>query len=213
MDTLATAIEPLVVQSGVDGFGGWGLPASRGCPEFSKPLGSCASAEKARTMACREGDSLIEEEQLRPASTGHDHSAAVLVFKATDEPCLGRPAPVEQSFCRWIVDDATIAGEGTPLRYGDNIPKGCHAVLKMHGRLGDWPGYRFIWRQRGAICFPRRFSIKQNTLAIDTPGVLRERTVIADHAMARNGECQIVRSARSRDRTGRLRGSDASRYL
>ena len=84
-------------------------------------------------MACREGDGLIEEEKLCPASTCHYRSAVVFVFKATNEPCLGRPAPVQQSFRRWIMDDATITGEGSPLRYGDNIPEGCHAVLKMHG--------------------------------------------------------------------------------
>ena len=189
MNALATALEPLLVQGRVYGFGGGGLLTSRGCPGFSKPLGSFASAEKARTMACREGDGLIEEEQLRPASTGHYHSAAVFVFKATDEPSLGRPASLEQSFRLGIVNDAAITGEDTPLRYTDNISEGCHAVLKMHRRLEDWSAYRFIWRGRAAICFLRSFSIKQNMLAIDTPGVLRERTVVADHAMARNGDC------------------------
>src|SRR5262249_54451891 len=57
----------------------------------------------------------------------------------------------------------------------------------------------------------RGFTIDQGALALDTPGISRERTVIADHAMARNGHGELVGRARLRDGAGRLRRSDASR--
>ena len=62
MDAPAAALEPLVMQDRVDRFGGGAQLASGGCPGIPKPLGSFASAEKARAMARRESDRLIEEE-------------------------------------------------------------------------------------------------------------------------------------------------------
>jgi len=136
MHALAAAlVEPLVVQDGIDNFGRRLQLASGGRPGISKPLCCLASAEKARAMSRCESDCLIEEEQLGPASACHHRAAPPLVFTAANEPSLGGPAPVQQSLRCRIVDDATIADERSPLRYGDNLAKGCDAVLKMHGRL------------------------------------------------------------------------------
>jgi len=135
MDTPAATLDPLVMQDAVDRFGGRAQPAFCGGPGIPKPLGSLASAEKARAMARRKSDGLIEEEQLGPASASHDRSAATFVLTATDEPGLGGPAPVQQRLCCRIVDDATVADEHAPLGYGDNLAEGCDAVLKVHCRL------------------------------------------------------------------------------
>ena len=61
MDALAAALDPLVMQDAVDCFGRRAQPAFCGGPGIPKPLGSLASAEKARAMARRKSDSLIEE--------------------------------------------------------------------------------------------------------------------------------------------------------
>src|SRR5262249_1134742 len=91
--------------------------------------------QKAWAMARRKSDGLIEEEQLGPASAGHDHSAAAFVVTAADEPGLGRPAPVQQGLGRRIMDDAAIAGDHAPLRNGDNLAERGDAGLKVHRRL------------------------------------------------------------------------------
>jgi hypothetical protein len=63
MDAFATApVEPFMMQDGVDRFGGRSQFAVGGAPGILKPLGSVASATKARAMACRESDRLIKEE-------------------------------------------------------------------------------------------------------------------------------------------------------
>jgi hypothetical protein len=62
MDVPAAALKPLVMQDGVDRFGGRAQFPSGRRPRIPKPLGSLASAEKAWAMARREGDRLIEEE-------------------------------------------------------------------------------------------------------------------------------------------------------
>jgi hypothetical protein len=130
MDTLAAAlVEPLCVQDGVNRFGGRPrlTPGSR--PGIAKPLRSLAPADKTRAMPRRKSDRLIEEEKLGPASADHNRSAPAFVVAAADEPCLGGPAPVQQSFRRRIMDYAAIAGEHAPLRYGDNLAKRCDTVL------------------------------------------------------------------------------------
>jgi hypothetical protein len=132
MDALTTVVEPFAMQDAVNGSGGSVRFASRGCPGFLEPLGSFPPAHKTRTMARREGDSLVEEEKLGPASAGHDCPADVLVFEATDEPRLAGPALAEQSLRHRIVDDATIAGEDTSLGYRDNFTEGRDAILKRH---------------------------------------------------------------------------------
>src|SRR5712671_1609394 len=134
MEAPAATLDPLVMQDAVDRFGGRAQPTFCGCPEISKPLGGLAPADKARAMARRKSDGLIEEEQLGPASASYDRSAATFVLTATDEPGLGGPAPVQQRLRRRIVDDATIADEHAPLGYGDNLAEGCDAVLKVHCR-------------------------------------------------------------------------------
>jgi hypothetical protein len=50
-------------------------------------------------------------------------------------------------------------------------------------------------------------------LAFDPPGISRERPVIADDAVAGNGDGESVRGARSGDRPSRLRGTDTPRDL
>src|SRR5262245_32281661 len=135
MDALAATLDPLVMQDAVDRFGGRARPAFCGGPRIPKPLGSLASAEKARAMARRQSDGLIEEEQLGPASASHDGSAATFVLTATDEPGFGGPAPVQQRLRCRIVDDASVGGEHATLGYSDNLAEGCDAVLKVHCRL------------------------------------------------------------------------------
>src|SRR5215467_284934 len=66
---------------------------------------------------------------------------------------------------------------------------------------------------KGASLLAGGFPVKQSTPAFDAPGISRERAVVADHAVAGNGDGEIVRGARSGDRTCRLRGSDAPRDL
>jgi hypothetical protein len=86
-------------------------------------------------MARRKSDGLIKEEQLGPASAGHDRSTTTFVPMATDEPGLGSPAPVQQGLRRRIVNNAAIAGEHAPLGNGNNLAEGGDAVLKVHRRL------------------------------------------------------------------------------
>jgi hypothetical protein len=78
MDELAAAfIEPLVMQDNVDRLGGRTQLAWGGCPGIPKSFGRHASAEKARTMACRESDRLIQENnsvQLQLAMTARRRS-------------------------------------------------------------------------------------------------------------------------------------------
>ena len=60
-------------------------------------------------------------------------------------------------------------------------------------------------------CLPGGFPVEQKAPALDAPRISRERTVIADHAMAGNGDGEIVRRARAGDRAHRLRRPDAPR--
>jgi len=133
MDEPAAALDPLVMQDAVDRFGGRAQPAFCGGPGIPKLLGSLASAEKARAMARRKSDGLIEEEQLCSASASHDRSAATFVLTATDEPGLGGPAPVQQRLRFRIVDDATVAGEHAAMGRGDDVAAGSDAILQRHG--------------------------------------------------------------------------------
>src|SRR5262249_42797246 len=52
-------------------------------------------------------------------------------------------------------------------------------------------------------------AVEQSALAFDTPGVSRERTVLADHTVTGDRDGEIVRGARSGYRPYRFRGSDA----
>jgi hypothetical protein len=119
MAALAAALDPLVMQHPVDRFGGRARPAFCGCPGIAKPLGSLASAEKARAMARRKSDGFIEEEPLSLASAGHDRSRRSLHSQLQTSQVL-----VVQRllvFVARIVDDAAIAGEHAPLGNGNNL--------------------------------------------------------------------------------------------
>jgi hypothetical protein len=111
MNPLAAALDAFGMQDGVHRFGGRARSAASGHPRLPEPHGSLAPAAKARPMAGREGDSLIEEEQFCPAPPGHDSPAAAFVLTAAGEPGFGGPAPVQQGLRRGVVDDAAIAGE------------------------------------------------------------------------------------------------------
>jgi hypothetical protein len=95
VDAFVAALNTLVMQDVVDRLGGGAPPAFCGRPGIAKSLCSEASAAKAGAMACRQSNGLIEEEQLGPASTGHDGAAAAFVLTAADEPGLGGPAPIQ----------------------------------------------------------------------------------------------------------------------
>jgi hypothetical protein len=56
----------------------------------------------------------------------------------------------------------------------------------------------------------RRFPLEQNTLAFDAPGIARERAIVPNDAVARDGDGEVVRGARAGDRARGLGGSDAS---
>jgi hypothetical protein len=82
--------------------------------------------------------------------------------------------------------------------------------------LGDFDlaiGQAGVRGSGGAARPPGGFPVEQNALAFDAPGISRERTVIADHPVAGNGDGEIVRRARTGDSAYRLRGSDAPRDL
>jgi hypothetical protein len=55
---------------------------------------------------------------------------------------------------------------------------------------------------------PGGFPVEQSAPAFDAPGIPRKRTVIADHAVARNGDGKIVRRARASDRAHSLGRAD-----
>src|SRR6516164_4961764 len=57
------------------------------------------------------------------------------------------------------------------------------------------------------------FPVEQSAPAFDAPGIFRERAIVADHTMAGNGDGEIVRGARSGDRTCRPRGPNTPRDL
>src|SRR6516162_5267498 len=57
------------------------------------------------------------------------------------------------------------------------------------------------------------FPVEQSAPAFDAPGISRERAIVADHTMAGNGDGEIVRGARSGNRTCRPRGPNTPRDL
>jgi hypothetical protein len=208
MDAFTRPFEPLVMQNGIHRFGGRARAALRSRPGIAKSLDGLAPAVKAGTMTCRQRDGLIEKEQLRPASPGHDHPAAALVLAAADEPGLGGPASLQQGPCRGIVDDAAVAGERAALGDGDNLAEGCDAVLKRHRRSAGARGGDAL-RSR----LPGDFPVEQCALALDTSSISRKRSVMPDHAVAWNGDGEIICRAGPCDPAHRSRGSYASRDL
>ncbi len=75
-------------------------------------------------MARRQCHRLIEKEEFGPAPIGHDIAATTLVFATADQPCLARPASVQQRFGCRIVDNAAIAREQPSLRNRHDIAEG-----------------------------------------------------------------------------------------
>ena len=81
-------------------------------------------------MTRRERDRFIQEEELGPTAAAHHLAPPPLIVADTDEPCLGRPALLEQRLGRRVVNDAAVAREEAPLRYRDNVAERAYSVLQ-----------------------------------------------------------------------------------
>src|SRR6185437_12305676 len=90
------------------------------------------AAEKARAVSRRERDRLVEEEQFGPTAATHHRAPPVLVFAEADEPGFARPAPVQQSPGRRVMNDPAVAGEHPSLRDRDDVSERGYPVLQRH---------------------------------------------------------------------------------
>src|SRR5215467_1485235 len=124
MDALAATLDPLAMQDAVDRFGGRAQPAFRGGPRIPKPLGSLASAEKARAMARRQSDGLIEEEQLGPASAA---------MTARRRPLYSQLQTSQVLVAQRLFSSVFVAGSWMMPRLPVNMPRWDMATISPKG--------------------------------------------------------------------------------
>ena len=111
-----------------------------------------------------------------------------------------------------------VAGSWMMPRFPVNVPRWEMATISPKG-VTRFCRCKAVHHGRPVARAARRsplsasFAVEQSTLALDTPGISRKRTVIADHAMAGNGDGEIVRGASAGDGAHRLRRSDSPRDL
>ena len=108
---------------------GHGPPA--GCPSHLKALAASRQARSRTMPAARAVAS--EEEQFGPASGGHHGAPDALVIQSTGDPGLGCPTLPEKGPRGGVMDDATIAREGAPLRDSHYFSERCDSILQRHG--------------------------------------------------------------------------------
>src|SRR5215467_7440290 len=95
------------------------------CFESVEPF---AAAFRARPVAGRKRDRLVEKKQLCVASRRHDASVASFEFQKTRDPA---PARILANDLTLLIVErpTTVAHEGSPRLQGENLATGCYTVL------------------------------------------------------------------------------------
>src|SRR5262249_40890716 len=89
--------------------------------------------------ARRRAPPLRRERKARSSCGAQPLPVPPLVAENTKEPRLGRPAPLEQRFGCWVVDDPAVADEKASLRDRNDIAKRGHPVLQGSPTAANQP--------------------------------------------------------------------------
>lgn len=113
----------------------------RGFPRTPKCCVISSTAIPARSVACRQSNCLVEEEQLGPVSAGHHVAFASLPIQFTRNPRVVRPSPVRQVFIR-AMEYSSVASQCPSIRDRNKFTSRKYAILQWHGRMMPYAGFK-----------------------------------------------------------------------